>query len=53
MPIVLLSWDMVFHRWAAVMDSITQADDGSLVSKHTNHTYTIASIMASNIVDCL
>ena len=49
MPIVLLSWDPDFYQWAAVMDSITQADDGSLVSKHTD--YIIASIMASNIVD--
>ena len=51
MPIVLLSWDPVFHWWAAVIDSITRADDGSLVSKHTD--YIIASVMASNIVDGL
>ena len=31
------------------MDSITQADDGSLVSSHTN--YCEASAMASNIVN--
>ena len=30
------------------MDSITQADDGSLVSKHID--YIIANVMASNIV---
>ena len=51
MPIVLLSWDPVFHRWAAVMDSIIWADDGFLVGKHTD--YIIAYIMASNIVDGL
>ena len=27
MPIVLLSWDPGFHQLAAVMDSITKADD--------------------------
>ena len=31
------------------MDSITRANNGSLVSKHTD--YIIASVMASNIVD--
>ena len=31
------------------MDSITQAEDGSLLSKHTD--YIIASVMASNIID--
>ena len=51
MPIVLLSWDPVFHRWAAVMDSITRADDNSLVRRHTD--YIMASITASNIVDGL
>ena len=49
MPNVLLSWDPVVHQWAAVMDSITQAEDGSLLSKHTD--YIIASVMASNIID--
>ena len=33
------------------MDSITWADNGSLVSKHTD--YYKASVMASNIVDGL
>ena len=51
MPIVLLSWDPVFHQWAVVMDSIIRADDGSLVSRHTN--YIKASSMASNIVNAL
>ena len=47
MPIVLLSWDPVIHRWAVVMDSITQAENGSLVSRHINCIKT--SAMASNI----
>ena len=54
MPIILLSWDLVFHRLAAMMDSITRADDGSLktlVNRHTN--YINASVMASNIVNGL
>ena len=51
MPIVLLSWDLVFHWWAAVMDSIIGADNGSLVNRHTN--YIKASTMASNTVNGL
>ena len=36
---------LVFDRWAAVMDSITQADNESLVNGHTNYIKTNANIV--------
>ena len=51
MPVVLLTWDPVFYWWTVLMDSKTRADDGSLVSRHTD--YIMASVMVSNTVSGL